>query len=117
MKRVLILAGMALLLGACGEEPVDRVTAKELIEKCDPSASQLELGSDEVSLEYNFRPGSTATEDIYNCLLRETSAPSSIDYRVQETRPIDGTQNAEWDGWEMFWSYDGKSSRISLTEV
>lgn len=118
MKRTAIVLGtaLALLLAACGESEDLRVTAKDVVDKCD-SSSQLDLSSDEKSIEYDFRPGTESTEAIYNCLLKETSAPSSVDFEVQETRPVDGTKSTEWDGWKLLWSYDGKSSRMQFSEV
>ena len=119
MKQVLIVTGAALLLAGCGDGGEDRVTAESVAKKCDEGSSFLTLSSDNTTIEYNFRPGTEKTEAVYNCLLKETSAPSSVDFKIQETRPIDGTQSANWDGWEITWSYGGKSegSRIHLSEA
>lgn len=116
-KRLALLVGAAMLLTACSNAEDERVTAKQIAETCGKDTSQLTLSSDEKAVEYNFRPGSESTEAIYNCLLKETGAPSEVDYRVQETRPVDGTQTEEWDGWKFLWSYDGKSSRMHLSEA
>lgn len=117
-KQVLVVASAALLLSACGGGD-DRVTAASVAEKCDSDSSYLELSSDNKAIEYNFKPGTESTEAIYNCLLKETGAPSSVDYRFMETRPIDGTQTATWEGWELNWTYEGKyeGTRMHLSEV
>ncbi|CCW11109.1 hypothetical protein QLG13_08510 [Rhodococcus aetherivorans] len=119
MKKVLVMTSAALLLAACGGSDNDRLTAKSVAETCDSESTYLELSSDEKTIEYNFRAGSETTEAIYHCLLEETGAPSSVDFRFMETRPIDGTQTADWDGWEMLWSYTGKSkgTMIQLSEA
>lgn len=118
-KRIvaMLALGPALLLPACGGD--DRVTAKSVAEKCDPEERYLTLLSDEKAIEFRFKPGSEEPEAVYQCLLEETGAPSSVDFKVMETRPIDGTQTAEWDGWEMTWSYEGKyeGSMIHLSET
>ncbi|KXO91300.1 hypothetical protein [Tsukamurella pseudospumae] len=116
------LAGVGLAVGTlvltgCGGGD-DRVTAEQVAEKCNKDSSYLTLGSDKKSIEYNFFAGTQAAEDVYNCLLKESGAPSSVDYKVKETRPIDGTQSVSWDGWEMNWNYggSGKGTRILLEE-
>lgn len=113
---------MLLLLVACSSSP-DRVTAASVVEQCDGDADSsyhyLELSSDEKSIEFDFKPGTEKTETIYYCMLDKSGAPSSVDYRIMETRPIDGTQSAAWEGWELYWSYEGKNkpTRIHLSEV
>ncbi|UGQ59883.1 hypothetical protein LSF60_10635 [Rhodococcus pyridinivorans] len=115
--RAGVLVPVLLLLVACGGE--ERVTAASVVEQCDPESSYLELSSDEKAIEYNFHAGTEKAEAVYYCLWEKTGAPSSVDYRMMETRPIDGPQTASWDGWEVFWSYEGKSegSTIHLSEV
>ncbi|OZE10088.1 hypothetical protein CH249_14390 [Rhodococcus sp. 05-2255-3B1] len=116
--RILIgLVPLALLVSACGGDPEpSRVTAQQIVDKCGPS-STLDMATDGTSLEYNFDPGTESTEAIYTCILTESSAPSNVDFQIKETRPIDGTQTAEWDGWKLLWSYDGDSSRMQLSEA
>lgn len=99
-------------LSGCGD---NRVTAESVFEKCDPGpSSNYELSSDKKSIEFKLYAGTESSETTYECLLKETAAPSSVDYRVKESRPIDGTQNADWDGWEMYWSYEGRGEGCTM---
>lgn len=105
------------LMAAC--DSAGRDTAEAVAEKCGKDSSSLVLSEDKKSIEFQFYAGTESQEDIYNCLLKETGAPSSVDYRVKETRPIDGTQEADWDGWQMYWNYEGKGkgTRFHFTRV
>jgi hypothetical protein len=102
---------------ACGGGGSGRVTAESVFKKCNPPASSyitLKLSSDKKAIDYDFYAGTETAETVYNCLLKESGAPSSVDYRVKETRPIDGTQTAKWNGWEMYWNYSGKSKGCTI---
>lgn len=116
-KRVFITTLALGALVGCSSGGSDRVTAESVYEKCNQS-DLLTLTSDKKGIKFSFRPGSETPESVYYCLLKETSAPSTVDYKVGETRPIDGAQSTEWDGWELNWSYDGKykGSQMLLTE-
>lgn len=105
------------LMVACGG--AGGATAEAVAKKCGKDSSSLDLSEDKKSIEFLFYAGTESQEDIYNCLLKETGAPSSVDYRVKETRPIDGTQDASWDGWQMYWNYEGKGkgTRFHFTRV
>lgn len=104
--------------GCGGDGGKARVTAEAVFKKCN-QYSYLQLSADKKAIEYPFQPGNEMTEAIYNCLLKESGAPSSVDFRVKETRPVDGTQTAKWDGWEMSWNYDAGSRvcRLHLSEA
>jgi hypothetical protein len=39
------------------------------------------------------------------CLLAAVEAPSSVISRIDSTRALDGTQEAEWDGLRAWWTY------------
>lgn len=120
IKQVMVGVGAVLVLAACGGgSDDDGPNAESVMKKCDPDTTYLELSSDKTTIEYAFRPGTEETEAVYNCLLDESGAPSSVDFQIQETRPIDGAQNATWDGWEINWSYGGASegSLIQLSEA
>lgn len=88
-----------------GSDGPHRTTAKDVVDSCDSSGSAIDLGSDEQSFTFTYRPGRTESIVIYECILAETDAPSVVDSRLGETRAIDGTQQIEWDGWEMYWNY------------
>lgn len=114
---IAIVAAVSATAVACGGRSL---TAESLAEKCDSADySRIDLSSDKKAIEFNFRPGTEEAEGVFNCLLEKSSAPSSVNYRVGETRGIDGTQEAEWDGWKMYWSYSGssKSATIHLEEA
>ncbi|USI90399.1 hypothetical protein [Rhodococcus pyridinivorans] len=116
--RAMAFVPALILLAACSSEP-DRVTAVSVAEQCDPESTYFDLSEDEKSIEFHFRPGTESSEVAYTCLLEKSGAPSSVDYRIMETRPIDGTQTAEWEGWELYWRYEGKGdgTPMHLSEV
>ncbi|BBY92754.1 hypothetical protein MGALJ_24230 [Mycobacterium gallinarum] len=114
---VVATTALATLMTGCGED--DRVTAESVYNKCKQDSSNIELSEDKKAIEYNFFAGTESAEAVYECLLKETHAPSNVDYQVKETRPIDGTQNADWEGWKMLWTYEGRGdgTRIHLSQA
>nr|WP_271209020.1 hypothetical protein [Rhodococcus wratislaviensis]GLK33466.1 hypothetical protein GCM10017611_03080 [Rhodococcus wratislaviensis] len=114
---VVLVLGAVLLLTGEESDSETRVSAESVVASCDQS-SLLELSSDKTTIEYLFKPGTTTSEAVYNCLLEQTGAPASVDSRMQGTRALDGTQNATWDGWELYWSYDPDSgASMTLSEA
>lgn len=120
------IIGAAVLIGAIilvivlvsldGSGPLC-VTAKDVATKCDSSSNYLTLSDDEKTIDFTYRPGREGSDAVYECLLEETNAPSSVDSRLGETRALDGMQHAEWDGWEMYWNYHPDSGApITLSE-
>lgn len=104
------------LVSLDGSGPL-RVTAKDVATKCDSSSNYLTLSDDEKTIDFTYRPGREGSDAVYECLLEETNAPSSVDSRLGETRALDGMQHAEWDGWEMYWNYHPDSGApITLSE-
>lgn len=119
MKLRAIACTPALILLAACSSGSDRVTAADVAEQCDPESSYLKLSADEKSINFDFDAGTEEYEAVYYCILEKSGAPDSVDYRIMETRPIDGTQNAEWEGWELNWRYAGKydGTPMHLSEV
>ncbi|MBY4570571.1 hypothetical protein ACN95_11150 [Gordonia sihwensis] len=94
-----------------------RVTASSVVAECDSSSSTLTLAEDGKTIEFTYHPDRSTSQAVYDCLLEQTKAPSSVDARVLGTRAIDGTQQADWEGWEMFWNYHPDSgASITLSE-
>ena len=113
------LAGVGLAVGAmvlagCGDDGPGRVTAEQVVQKCNNNYGSLTLSADKKSISYNFSPGTQTEEDRFKCVLKETGAPSSVETKIGNTRPMDGTQTAEWDGWELTWSYGGRGKGSDL---
>ncbi|SDR08464.1 hypothetical protein SAMN04489765_3123 [Tsukamurella pulmonis] len=105
------LAGVGVAVGAtilagCGGG-ADRASAEAVAAKCKNSDSFPTLSEDKKSIDFNLYSRSQGAEDAFNCILKETGAPSSVSSKVKQTRPIDGTQTTKWDGWELSWSYSG----------
>lgn len=114
MKKVtLIVVGAGLLAAGCGGGQ-DRVTTTSVAKKCDPNSKYVNMSSDEKTIDFLYRTGSEPAKAVYHCLLKETRAPASIENEVDETREIDGTQSADWNGWQMLWNYDGPSKSIAI---
>ena len=44
---------------------------------------------------------------LVSCTLKMLGAPDSVYARMEQTRPIDGMQSAEWDFVEVDWTFDG----------
>ncbi|QIK63850.1 hypothetical protein G7068_12095 [Leucobacter viscericola] len=57
-----------------------------------------------------------ADSDVVFCILHELGAPQSIETKVGQTRSLDGTREAEWDGWKAQWTYHPDSGLNLLVE-
>ena len=117
----LVIAGgiaAAVIAFVVGSDAVSRTTAADVVAECDSSGLAIALGDDQKSLSFTYRPASESSNEIYRCVLDTVEAPSTVDARMGETRAIDGTQNAQWEGWEMFWNYHPDSGAgITLSET
>ena len=73
------------------------------------------LMDDKNSISLSLKESSSEEQfDFLWCILDEAGAPASIRFRMGNTRPMDGTQEADWDGWELFWSYEGKDEGMDV---
>lgn len=118
IRQTAVSASCAVAVGGvvvgCGSGD-NRATAESIFDKCQQGpSSNFELSPDKKAIDFKLFAGTESSEATYNCLLEETGAPSSVDYRMKETRPIDGTQEAEWQGWKMYWNYEGRGEGVTI---
>jgi len=70
------------------------------------AADSATLSADEESILYSTGKSVDSSDLLMQrCLLRETGAPSAVERRIGNTRALDGTQEATWEGWTAFWTY------------
>ena len=97
----------------------DRKSELEAIaEKCGNETYQ--LGDDGNSIRFAFKKSSPKEEiDFFKCVLDKAGAPDSVRFRIENTRPFDGAQQADWDGWELYWNNDLQTgeAKILLSKV
>jgi hypothetical protein len=71
-----------------------------------PNATSATLRSDGKSIQYGSGEYPDSSDVLMlGCLLEETGAPSAVEARMESTRGLDGTLEAEWDNWSAFWTY------------
>ena len=111
-----ILAAVALASGSMFSDVRAKLTGNELksiAENC--GKGTFRLVDDNKSLNLTVNGSSSADQfEFLSCLLDETGAPASVKFRMGNTRQMDGTQEADWDGWKIFWSYDGSDEEMSV---
>lgn len=103
---VLVLAVIGVFAAVLIAGSSSAATAYEKCSELVPESTAATLSADKQSIFYSS--GSTPySEDfqMLDCLLETTGAPSAVDSRMGHTRALDGTQDAEWDGWSAFWTY------------
>ena len=87
--------------------------AESIAEKC--GNGTFKLVDDNRSISFSVKESSSPAQfQFLGCLLDETGAPASVKFRMGNTRQMDGTQEANWDGWTIFWSFDGKDEEMSV---
>ncbi len=59
----------------------------------------------------------TLTVTQIACVLNEVDIPDSVVYRIDDTRALDGRQNADWDGMTASWSYHPDSGLDLVLEL
>ena len=111
-----ILAAVALANGSMFSDVRAKLTGNELksiAENCGKGTFRLVDDNKSINLTVN---GSSSTDqfEFLSCLLDETGAPASVKFRMGNTRQMDGTQEADWEGWKIFWSYDGSDEEMSV---
>jgi hypothetical protein len=91
---------------------------KAIAEKCGDGTYQLGDGGNSISFSFNE---STSKEELsfFKCVLDESGAPDNVRFRIGNTGVFDGAQQADWDGWELYWTTDIKAGRgkILLSKV
>ena len=88
-------------------------TVKEIAEKCGDGTYQLGDGGNSISFSFNE---STSKEELsfLKCVLDESGPPDSVRFRFRNTGVFDGAQQADWDGWELYWTTDIKAGRAKI---
>jgi hypothetical protein len=87
--------------------------AEAITEKCGNGTFKLLDDKDSISL--SVQESSSEEQFVFlRCILDEAGAPASVKFRMGNTRPMDGTQEASWDGWELLWSYEGKDEGMDV---
>lgn len=90
-----------------------------IAEKCG-SGGKYQLGDDGNSLSLSFTASSYKEElTFFRCVLDGAGVPDSVRFRIGNTGPFDGAQQADWDGWELYWTSDLKAGegKILLSKV
>lgn len=99
---IIAVIGALLLISSGGKPEAVLDSCTEQI----PDSDAATLYSDGKSIQFSTgKYAYTSDIDMLDCLLEETGAPSSVNARMNTTRALDGTQDAEWDGWSAFWTY------------
>ena len=79
------------------------------LESARESCSAGELGDDGTTLVLDMEgeePGSgTLTFADVTCVLAELEVPTSVTSRMEQTRALDGMQDARWKGFSATWNY------------
>lgn len=71
-----------------------------------PDSGSATLTSDEKSIRYSSGEYPDSSDfQMIECLMDLTGAPGSVEARMDSTRALDGTQDAEWEDWSAFWTY------------
>lgn len=105
----LVLIGViaAILVGSSSSK------AESVLSSCNeevPLANSAKLRSDGRSIQFDWGSNPDASDILMlSCLLEETGAPSAVEARMESTRALDGTQEAEWEDWSAFWTYHPSS--------
>ena len=115
-----VLASVAWLSGSKFSDEIQDFSAKisgneveSIAEKCGNGTFKLVDDNKSINLSVK-ESSSTAQFAFLGCLLDETGAPASVKFRMGNTRQMDGTQEADWDGWKIFWSYDGSDEEMDV---
>lgn len=88
-------------------------SAGALAEKC--GNGTYKLTNDRKSISFSIKESSSKEQfDFSRCILTEAGIPESVRFRIGNTRAIDGTEEADWDGWELYWNYDLKTEEVQI---
>lgn len=112
-RRLLHLAlgiTVAACLSSCSS---GGASAESVYEKCNQD-DKLELTSDKKAIEFDYDYQEEPDDTIFDCLLKETGAPSSVEYRVGKGKKSDPLQSESWDGWEILWSNSGSFPDLNI---
>ena len=91
--------------------------AKAIAKKCGDGTYQ--LGDNGNSISFSVQPSATEQVKFIYCVLDEAGIPDKVRFRIGNSRFIDGAQQADWDGWELYWTSDLKAgeAKILLSKV
>lgn len=103
--------------GSTAEAADSSGSAVSVATACRDNRGYLSLAPDKKSIDFKNRYGSADAEVVFQCILKRTKAPSSIESRIGNTRGLDGSQSASWTGWSIYWSYmKGEGLNVTLAE-
>ena len=96
MKPLTLLAALTLLASCGNTNPLD------------DTANECGLDINDTTITVDTKGTEDTNGDTIEqlaCLLIATETPDWVISRIDQTRALDGTQEAEWDTYQAFWSY------------
>ena len=87
--------------------------AKAIADKCGDGTYKLLDDNNSISFSVNESTSESQFEFL-RCVVDQAGMPSSVKFRLTNTRAVDGTQEEEWDGWKLLWSYDSKDDELKV---
>lgn len=110
MKKlgIIAVAGLLVLTG-CSAEDSRLADAQE--ECSGKNGSGMRLADDGTTLIFDMKgeeDTSGGSEFNLACVLNELNTPERITTHMSQTTSLDGRQTAEWDDFEVSWSYHPK---------
>ena len=116
-------AGLLLAQIDFSSEPAPSAALTEAVQECGLTYQEgIELGDEGQSLTMD----SEGTDDYLSdeadqfqidCVLRALDMPDAVDSRMNNTRALDGRQNAEWDEFAASWSYHPDTGTNVVIEI
>lgn len=116
----LILGGEQASSPSRSSDSSQETTLAEAREACAPNSSRIDLGDDGHTLMIERawaqeNPGASNNQVV--CLFDELGVPDSVVSRIEGTRALDGTQEADFGDYSAFWTFhpdDGLNMTITL---
>jgi hypothetical protein len=121
----LFLAGLGIGIAIGGDSGGDGGGSRSLEavkEECASGSSDIQVGDDGDTLTIDRMgaeesPGATFTQ--FDCIIEELDVPDSVVDRIENTRALDGYQDATFGEFAASWTYhpdDGLNMTITMAE-
>lgn len=110
---LMLIGVVALILSSSSDAVAARPSAEAVYSHCAeqfPGATAAALTTDEKSIQFSSGAYPDSEDfEMLECMMEAAKAPSAVESRMNNTRALDGTQDAEWEGWSAFWTYHPKN--------